>query len=124
MAFDNFYHKLHENIDTTNYVEKYKTFGQKLKEMFYISSHADSFVEIRMAAYFNKGILYKFYFKTINSSNTLKKILKIVRNKHFEIKPADANSSMTVVEVVYEFKDIDKILNQINSQPIEPAIKL
>lgn len=112
MDFDAYYHKLDENIDTTNYVEKYKMFGQKLKEKFNISSHEDSFVEIKMASYFNSGILYKFYFRTINKAKTLKKILKLVNNKIFELKASsETASSMTVVEVVYLFKDIVKLTN-------------
>jgi hypothetical protein len=119
MDFDTYYNKLDENIDTTNYVEKYKVFGQRLKEKFNISSHEDSFVEIKMAAYFNSGILYKFYFRTINKAKTLKKILKLVNNKIFELKASnDAASSMTVVEVVYLFKDITKMDEKEHSQSI------
>jgi hypothetical protein len=113
MDFDTYYNKLNENVDTTNYIEKYKNFGQKLKEIYNISSHEDSFVEIKMAAYFNSGILYKFYFRTINKSKTLKKILKLVNNKVFELKTStETTPSMTVVEVAYLFKDIERVLSK------------
>jgi hypothetical protein len=114
MDFDTFYHKLHENIDTSNYINKYQNFGQKLKEYFNISSHEDSFVEIKMAAYFNSGILYKFCFRTINKTKTLKKIIKLVNNKIFEIKDTtDSNNHPAkTVEVVYLFKDIKKMLDR------------
>lgn len=121
MDFDTYYNNLHENIDTTNYVAKYQSFGQKLKEIYNISSHEDSFIEIKMAAYFNSGILYKFYFRTINKSKTLKKILKLVNNKVFELKTSSETSpSTTVVEVAYLFKDIDRIVSKsaVISQPI------
>lgn len=113
MDFDSYYNKLHENIDTTNYVERYKKFGDKLKETYNISSHEDSFVDIKMASFFNSGVLYKFYFKTINKSKTLKKILKLVNNKVFELKTStDSTSPMMVVEVVYLFKDIERLLSK------------
>ena len=116
MDFDTYYNKLNEGVDTTNYVEKYKSFGQKLKEIYNISSHEDSFVEIKMASYFNSGILYKFYFRTINKSKTLKKILKLVNNKVFELKTStETTPTMTVVEVAYLFKDIERI---IGKQPV------
>lgn len=119
MDFDTYYNKLHENVDTTNYVEKYKNFGQKLKELYNISSHEDSFVEIKMASYFNSGVLYKFYFRTINKSKTLKKILKLVNNKVFELKTStETTPSMTVVEVAYLFKDIDRIINKQATVPV------
>ena len=111
MDFDTYFHKINENIDTNNYVEKYKNYGQKLKEKFNISSHEDSFLDIKMAAYFSSGILYKFSFKTINKPKTLKKILKLVNNKIFEIKTVNENGSpIIVVEVVYLLKKIDKDL--------------
>ena len=120
MDFDTYFNKLHENVDTTNYVEKYKNFGQKLKEIYNISSHEDSFVEIKMASYFNTGVLYKFYFRTINKSKTLKKILKLVNNKVFELKTStETTPSMTVVEVAYLFKDIEKILNKQSAMPVQ-----
>lgn len=113
MDFDTFYHALHENVDTTNYVAKYEAFGQRLKEFFNISSHEDSFIKIKMAAYFNSGILYKFFFKTLNKSKTLKKINKLVNNKVFEIKPSgDADTQGIVVEVAYDFKTIKKMLEK------------
>ena len=113
MDFDTYFNKLHENVDTTNYVEKYKNFGQKLKEIYNISSHEDSFVEIKMATYFNSGVLYKFYFRTINKSKTLKKILKLVNNKVFELKTStETTPGMTVVEVAYLFKDIERLLSK------------
>lgn len=122
MDFDTYYNNLHENIDTTNYVEKYKNFGLKLKEINGISSHEDSFVDIKMAAYFSNSILYKFYFKTINKPKTLKKILKLVNNKVFEFKSStDTNPPMTVVEVVYSFKDIEKILASIAAKQQSPV---
>lgn len=116
MDFDTYFYKLNENIDTTNYVEKYKNYGLKLKEKFNISSHEDSFIDIKMASYFNNGILYKFNFKTINKPKTLKKILKLVNNKIFEIKSTNENgNSLIAVEVVYLFKNIDKDLQNITS---------
>ena len=119
MDFDTYYNKIDENIDTTNYVEKYKSVGQQLKEKFNISSHEDSFVEIKMASYFSSGILYKFYFRTINKAKTLKKILKLVNNKIFELKTSnEAGVSMTVVEVVYLFKDIKKMNERVQNQGI------
>jgi len=115
MDFDAYYHKLDENVDTTNYVAKYEAFGKKLKEFFNISSHEDSFSEIKMAAYFNSGIIYKFYFRTINKAKTLKKILKLVNNRVFEIKTStDNNVPLTVVEVVYSFKDIKRMIEKLS----------
>ena len=113
MDFDTYFNTLEENIDTTNYVAKYQNFGQKLKEYYSISSHEDSFADIKMAAYFNTGILYKFYFKTINKTKTLKKINKLVNNKIFEIRSStEASTPATVVEVVYLFKDINRMIEK------------
>jgi hypothetical protein len=109
MDFDSFYHKLHENVDVTNYVAKYTTFGKKLKEYYNFSSHEDTFLDLKVAPYFNSGILYKFYFKTINKTKTLKKIIKLVNNKIFEIK---ADTNYVSLEVVYMFKDIKKIIDK------------
>ena len=113
MDFDTYFNTLEENIDTTNYVVKYQNFGQKLKEFYGISSHEDSFIDIKMAAYFSTGILYKFYFKTINKTKTLKKINKLVNNKIFEIRSSTESSNPSmVVEVVYLFKDISRMLEK------------
>ena len=118
MDFDSFFYKLHENIDTTNYVEKYKMFGNKLKDYYQFSSHEDTFVEIKMAPFYNSGVLYKFYFNSLNNDRTLRKIIKLVANKSFLIKSDNSNM---VVEVVFPFNKINKIIAkkslEVNNTP-------
>lgn len=118
MDFDSFFYKLHENIDTTNYVEKYKMFGNKLKDYYQFSSHEDTFVEIKMAPFYNSGVLYKFYFNSLNNDRTLRKIIKLVSNKSFLIK---SDNNIMVVEVVFPFNKINKIIAkkslEVNNSP-------
>lgn len=121
MDFCTYYSTLNESadtvaLDTASTVAKYENFGHKLKDMYNLSSHDDSYVNFKMSLYFNNSMLYRFFFKTIHKSSTLKKITKLVNSKVFEFKPyqvSGTDMSYIAVEVVFKFKEIDKILDRV-----------
>lgn len=114
MDFSTYHSELHENtIDIASFVKKYEAFGQKLKEFYRLSSHEDNLEGITMANYYNSGVIYKFKFKSLNKKETLRKVLRLIRDKIFLIKPAGdtSNGEAIVVEVVYYFKTIQRLLD-------------
>lgn len=114
MDFSTYHHDLHENtVDIASYIKKYETFGQKLKEYYKLSSHEDNFDSLTMANYYNSGVIYKFKFKSLNHKETLRKVLRLIRDKIFLIKSAEdaSNPNAVVVEVVYYFKTIQRLID-------------
>lgn len=114
MNFSIYHSELHENIaDVASYVKKYEAFGQKLKEFFKLSSHEDNFESLTMANYYNSGVIYRFKFKALNRKDTLRKVLRLIKDKIFLIKSAEdsSNPNAVVVEVVYYFKTIQRLID-------------
>lgn len=114
MDFSTYHSTLHENTaDIATYVKKYEAFGQKLKEFYKLSSHEDNFESMTMANYYNSGVIYRFKFKSLNHKETLRKVLRLIRDKIFLIKSAEdaSNANAVVVEVVYYFKTIQRLID-------------
>lgn len=114
MDFSTYHSELHENTaDIASYVKKYEAFGQKLKEYYKLSSHEDNFDSLTMANYYNSGVIYRFKFKSLNHKETLRKILRLIKDKIFLIKSAEdsSNPNSIVVEVVYYFKTIQRLID-------------